>query len=126
MKTTMNISLANGGEGYIAPPEQHKLGGYTTWRARSSCLEELAEPKIATDTSCTSCGDALHSCANCSFFNTGARFECQKPIAKRVESKAKGNDCKFFKPKAVRDLKVETPGGSSNDPRAAFDALFKK
>lgn len=27
-------------------PEQHKLGGYTTWRARTSCLEELAEPKI--------------------------------------------------------------------------------
>ncbi|NIS54895.1 MAG: hypothetical protein GWN67_29500 [Phycisphaerae bacterium] len=44
--TTMNISLANGCEGYIAPPEQHKLGGYTTWRARTSCLEELAEPKI--------------------------------------------------------------------------------
>jgi hypothetical protein len=44
--TTMNISLANGGDGYIAPPEQHKLGGYTTWRARTSCLEELAEPKI--------------------------------------------------------------------------------
>jgi len=46
MQTTMNISLANGCEGYIAPPEQHKLGGYTTWRARTSCLEELAEPKI--------------------------------------------------------------------------------
>ena len=76
--------------------------------------------------SCTSCGDALHSCANCTFFNTGSRFECQKPIAKRVESKTKANDCKFFKPKAVRDLKVETPGGPSNDPRAAFDALFKK
>lgn len=43
---TMNISLANGGEGYLAPPEQHKLGGYTTWRARTSCLEEFAEPKI--------------------------------------------------------------------------------
>jgi hypothetical protein len=46
LETTMNISLANGGEGYIPPPEQHKLGGYTTWRARTSCLEELAEPKI--------------------------------------------------------------------------------
>jgi hypothetical protein len=46
LDTTMNISLANGCEGYIAPPEQHKLGGYTTWRARTSCLEELAEPKI--------------------------------------------------------------------------------
>ena len=22
------------------------LGGYTTWRARSSCLEEQAEPKV--------------------------------------------------------------------------------
>jgi hypothetical protein len=42
----MNISLANGCEGYIAPPEQHRLGGYTTWRARTSCLEALAEPKI--------------------------------------------------------------------------------
>ena len=46
LDVTMNISLANGCEGYIAPPEQHKLGGYTTWRARSSCLEEMAEPKI--------------------------------------------------------------------------------
>jgi len=43
---TMNISLANGSEGYIPPPEQHKLGGYTTWRARTSCLETGAEPKI--------------------------------------------------------------------------------
>ncbi len=43
---TFNISLANGADGYIPPPEQHKLGGYTTWRARSSCLEVGAEPKI--------------------------------------------------------------------------------
>lgn len=46
LKPTFNISLANGAEGYIPPPEQHALGGYTTWRARSSCLEEQAEPKI--------------------------------------------------------------------------------
>ena len=43
---TMNISLANGAEGYIPPPDQHALGGYTTWRARTSCLEIHAEPKI--------------------------------------------------------------------------------
>ncbi|MEZ5301365.1 MAG: hypothetical protein R3F11_12035 [Verrucomicrobiales bacterium] len=42
----MNISLANGGEGYLPPPDQFALGGYTTWRARSSCLEEGAEPKV--------------------------------------------------------------------------------
>jgi hypothetical protein len=44
--TTFNVSLANGCEGYIPPPEQHKLGGYTTWLARTSCLEVEAEPKI--------------------------------------------------------------------------------
>ena len=46
LQPTMNISLANGSEGYIPPPEQHKLGGYTTWRARTSCLEAEAEPRI--------------------------------------------------------------------------------
>lgn len=43
---TINIGLANDYLGYIPPPEQHALGGYTTWRARSSCLEIEAEPKI--------------------------------------------------------------------------------
>jgi hypothetical protein len=42
----MNLELANGGEGYIPPPEQHYLGGYTTWPARSAGLETEAEPKI--------------------------------------------------------------------------------
>lgn len=41
-----NIELANGTEGYIPTPEQHLLGGYTTWPARSAGLEVQAEPKI--------------------------------------------------------------------------------
>jgi len=43
---TMNIELANGAEGYIPPPEQHPLGGYTTWPARTAGLEVQAEPQI--------------------------------------------------------------------------------
>jgi len=46
LEPTFNIELANGAEGYIPPPEQHKLGGYTTWPARSAGLEIQAEPKI--------------------------------------------------------------------------------
>jgi hypothetical protein len=41
-----NIELANGAEGYIPPPEQHVLGGYTTWPARTAGLEVQAEPKM--------------------------------------------------------------------------------
>jgi hypothetical protein len=44
--TTFNIELANGAEGYIPPAEQHVLGGYTTWPARSAALEVGAEAKI--------------------------------------------------------------------------------
>ncbi len=42
----MVISLANGADGYIPPPEQHRLGGYTTWPAGTADLEVQAEPRI--------------------------------------------------------------------------------
>ena len=40
------ISLANGYNGYIPTPEHHVLGGYETWRARSSYLEVAASEKV--------------------------------------------------------------------------------
>jgi hypothetical protein len=49
LANTFNIELANGAEGYIPPPEQHKLGGYTSWAARTAGLEEQAEPQIVEE-----------------------------------------------------------------------------
>ena len=46
LQPLINFELANGAEGYIPPPEQHALGGYTTWPARTAGLEIDAEPKI--------------------------------------------------------------------------------
>jgi hypothetical protein len=45
-KPTFTIELANGYNGYLPTPEQHRLGGYETWRARSSYLEVDAAPRI--------------------------------------------------------------------------------
>jgi hypothetical protein len=45
-KPTFTIELANGCSGYLPTPGQHALGGYETWRARSSYLETEAAPKI--------------------------------------------------------------------------------
>ncbi|MGB4400431.1 MAG: hypothetical protein WBJ10_13755 [Daejeonella sp.] len=45
-KTTFTTSLANGYNGYLPTPEHHKLGGYETWRARSSYLEVNASNKV--------------------------------------------------------------------------------
>lgn len=46
---TFVIALANGHGGYLPTPEQHNLGGYETWPARSSFLEEGAEPIIVSE-----------------------------------------------------------------------------
>lgn len=46
LKHNLVIELANGGDGYIPPVEQHLFGGYNTWPARSAGLEVEAEPKI--------------------------------------------------------------------------------
>jgi hypothetical protein len=46
LRPTFTIELANGYNGYLPTPEHHKLGGYETWRARSSYLEANASRKI--------------------------------------------------------------------------------
>lgn len=95
------------------------------------CGTSVQEPQIDTTSTCRKCQSALHSCTNCTFFNTGSRFECRKPIPQRMESKTKANDCELFQPKTIRDLKsgrtkMEPNTSSPTDARSAFDALFKK
>jgi neutral ceramidase len=46
LKDTCTIELANGYNGYLPTPGQHALGGYETWRARSSYLEGEASLRI--------------------------------------------------------------------------------
>jgi hypothetical protein len=48
LKPTFTIELANDYCGYLPTAEHHQLGGYETWRARSSFLEIEAEAKIRT------------------------------------------------------------------------------
>ncbi len=43
---TFTVSLANGYNGYLPTPHQHRWGGYETWRARSSYLETHASDTI--------------------------------------------------------------------------------
>lgn len=121
---------------YDEAPRGRGLGAPTKVSFKCArCGRDLVNIKVEADTTCPGCQSPLHSCSNCTFFDTGARFECRKPIEARVESKTKANDCEFFQPKAVRDLALKPsesgrsdgPGGTNpNDPRAAFDALFKK
>ena len=40
-----------------------------------------------------------------------------------MESKTRANHCEYFETKTIRETAQET---TPSDPRAAFDALFKK
>jgi hypothetical protein len=46
LKPTFTIELANGYNGYLPTPEHFQLGGYETWRARSSYVTPDSGPKI--------------------------------------------------------------------------------
>jgi len=46
IRPMFTIELANGYYGYLPTPAHHELGGYETWRARSSFLEVNASEKI--------------------------------------------------------------------------------
>lgn len=116
-----------GGNRFDGAPRGRGLGAPTAVAFKCArCGKQVAPGDVEPDTSCPACGSPLHTCTNCTFFDTGSRFECRKEIPARIESKGKANDCSLFQPKAVRELRAKEAAASPSDPRAAFDALFKK
>lgn len=82
--------------------------------------------EVSVDSLCQSCGAELHTCTNCSFFKTSARWECTKPITVRVDKKDARNECTFFSPAVFVERTFESAATAPEDARKAFDALFKK
>jgi len=95
--------------------------------ACKACGEKRRDPEeIGFATVCARCGADLHSCAQCSHFDTSARFECTQPIPARIADKKKRNDCTFFAAARSFDLTGSRATATPDDARAAFDRLFKK
>ena len=69
------------------------------------------------------CGEALHCCRNCEFFQTGVANDCREPNAERVADKTAGNFCDYFRPAATT---ARRGAPATNATRAALDALFRK
>jgi hypothetical protein len=80
--------------------------------------------EVAADGRCSRCGVALHSCIQCTSFDTSARWECsQSGLTARVAPKDERNTCTFFSPRTTVERQTSTPGPTS--ARQAFDDLFK-
>jgi hypothetical protein len=80
---------------------------------------------VVIDSTCENCGADLHTCTNCSFFNTSSRYECTKPISTRISPKDSRNECSFFTAAVFVERTFEANATPQN-ARKAFDALFKK
>ncbi len=84
----------------------------------------------AADATCARCGADLHSCGNCLHFDTSSRWECRlyAGLTARVAKKSVRNDCQLFAPKTAQEFGADRdrPAAGPADPRAAFDALFKR
>jgi hypothetical protein len=99
----------------------------TAWRCKVCGARQRAVGAVSFDAACSSCDSDLHTCSNCSHFDTSKPNECRKSVTVRVPNKTRRNTCELFTPATVQEFTSDrSTGPSSNDPRAAFDALFKK
>jgi predicted RNA-binding Zn-ribbon protein involved in translation (DUF1610 family) len=73
---------------------------------------------------CPKCGFELHSCKQCAFFDTAARFECTQPITTRIPKKDVRNQCSFYSLRTT--VERETSTSRPLDARQAFENLFRK
>src|SRR5881628_3648251 len=76
------------------------------------CGNRLGLPVGAEDR-CSRCGVDLHSCVQCTSFDTAARFECSQPITARVSPKDTRNSCTFFSPRTTVERQTSTAGPPS-------------
>ena len=106
-------------------PRGRGLGAPTAdvFRCRDCGEKQQLEAAITAESRCPRCGAALHSCVNCTHFDTAARFECRKPVESRQPSKTKANECPHWQAKQAREFGADS--SSQSDARSAFDALFK-
>jgi len=84
---------------------------------------------IESTARCPKCGFELHSCRQCTYFDTSSRFECSQPIPERIPRKDERNQCTFYSMRVRVEKETSTPAAPSarpEDARKAFENLFKK
>lgn len=105
-------------------PKTFNMPGFREVVRCARCGYELTVAAAwSAEGTCVRCGADLHTCAQCVHFDTGAPFECQKPVPSRVSPKDARNTCALFEPRTT--IERETKSAAPPSARKAFDDLFK-
>jgi hypothetical protein len=120
----------------IGPRTPRMVGTIT--RARCSNCGTVLQQGFDPKGKCPKCGFEFHSCKQCAYFDTAARFECMQPISERIPRKDQKNDCRLyeFRTTIEKDTAPSAPQAGPTvsaehvsrprDARQAFEDLFKK
>jgi hypothetical protein len=119
-------------------PRTPRMVGTVT-RARCSNCGAVLTTGFDAEGQCPKCQAELHCCKQCRFFDSGAQFECTKPVPERISPKDAKNSCTLyeFRTTVEKDTaptsyaqKAQVAASVSpsrpNDARQAFENLFKK
>lgn len=89
------------------------------------CHKELQiTDRIGRQETCPHCGNDLHICKNCEFYDTSAYNECREPQAERVADKEKSNFCDYFVfGRSDRPVAFTDPVA---DAKKKLEEIFKK
>ena len=64
--------------------------------ACGNSIELAPGTTVGRTETCDKCGEDLHSCRNCEFYDQDAYNECREPQAERVVDKERSNFCDYF------------------------------
>ena len=113
------------------PPMSPKTFSVPGFREVVKCVRCGTELPVVTawtpTAQCPKCQSDLHSCAQCAHFDSGATFECHKPVAARVSPKDARNECTYFEPRTTVERQTESAPApdSQSSAKKSFDDLFK-
>jgi hypothetical protein len=106
-------------------PKTFSMPGFREVVRCAPCGHELTVASAwSAESTCPRCNSDLHTCAQCTHFDTSAAFECQKPVPTRVSPKDARNTCTFYEPRTTVERETKSTGGPPS-ARKAFDDLFK-
>jgi predicted RNA-binding Zn-ribbon protein involved in translation (DUF1610 family) len=95
--------------------------------SRCSQCGTILQEEPGPAATCPKCGFELHSCKQCTHFDTSSRFDCTEPIVDRIFPKDKRNQCTFYAMRVMVEKETSTPAAAKPmDARQAFENLFKK
>ncbi len=103
-------------------PKNINMPGYRDVIRCTQCGAIITED-VGLLSGCPRCGTDLHTCAQCTSFDPGSRFECMEAVTARVSPKNARNTCSLFTPRTT--VERETTAPRPDSARKAFDDLFK-